>query len=55
MLTKDPATRIAADVALKHAWISKKVKEPIDMSVTLAALGNLRTFRVIDNYVTGLG
>lgn len=46
MLTKDKDSRMAAETALKHPWIQKKVKEPIDKSVTLAALGNLRTFRV---------
>ena len=46
MLTYDPTNRIAADEALNHVWIKKKVAEPSDPKATLNALQNLRTFRV---------
>ena len=46
MLTFDMNTRIPAEEALNHPWIKKKVNEPIDTKSTIAALSNLRTFRV---------
>ena len=45
MLTYDPKQRISAEQAINHAWILKKVKEPIDKKSTLAALTNLKGFR----------
>ncbi len=45
MLTYDPKQRISAEQALNHAWIKKKVTEPIDAKTTLSALNNLRGFR----------
>ena len=46
MLTYDPTARISADAALNHGWIKKKVVDTFDTKATLAALTNLRTFRV---------
>ena len=46
MLTYEPNNRISAEVALNHTWIKKKVVETYDTKATIAALTNLRTFRV---------
>lgn len=46
MLTYDPNQRITADKALNHPWIKKKVHEQVDLKSTVAALNNMRTFRV---------
>lgn len=46
MLTYEPNNRISAEAALNHVWIKKKVVETYDAKATLAALTNLRTFRV---------
>ena len=46
MLMYDPNARITAENALNHQWIKKQVHEQIDLSSTLNALNNLRTFRV---------
>lgn len=55
MLTYDMNVRIGAEEALNHLWIKKKVNEPIDKSATIAALGNLRHFRVIFKILTLIG
>ena len=46
MLTYDPERRIAAEDALKHAWISKKAYEEFDSDATLNALTNLKNFNI---------
>ena len=46
MLTYEPNQRIPAEKALNHAWIKKKVHDQNDPKLTMAALSNLRTFRV---------
>lgn len=46
MLTFDMNSRITAEEALNHPWIKKKVNEPVDTKATIAALSNLRHFRV---------
>ena len=46
MLTYDANNRITAEQALNHSWIKKKVTEPVDPKATIAALQNLRHFRV---------
>jgi calcium-dependent protein kinase len=51
MLTYDPTARISADAALNHGWIKKKVVDTFDTKATLAALTNLRTFRVSYKYI----
>jgi calcium-dependent protein kinase len=48
MLTYEPNNRISAEAALNHVWIKKKVVETFDTKATIAALTNLRTFRVRD-------
>lgn len=38
MLTYNPNSRISAEEALNHAWIKKKVNEPVDPKATINAL-----------------
>jgi calcium-dependent protein kinase len=38
--------RIDAQTALNHRWIKNKVEEPVDTQATIAALNNLKNFRV---------
>jgi hypothetical protein len=52
MLTYDPLARISAEKALNHPWIKKKVHEAVDTKATINALQNLRTFRVIFDFIT---
>ena len=47
MLNFDMNARIDALSALNHTWIKKKVNEPVDTNATIAALTNLKNFRVI--------
>jgi calcium-dependent protein kinase len=46
MLTKNVEDRIDAITALNHQWIKNKVDEPVDTQATIAALNNLKNFRV---------
>lgn len=46
MLTYDMNARIGAEEALNHPWIKKKVNATVDTQATIAALSNLRHFRV---------
>ena len=46
MLTYDYAKRITANEALQHPWIKREAKTEEDNGATLAALENLKNFRV---------
>ena len=46
MLTYDAKDRISAKEALLHPWILKKVHDSADPEQTMAALSNLKNFRV---------
>jgi serine/threonine protein kinase len=46
MLEYDPNKRISAEKAIVHPWIKKKVHETVDLKSTVAALNNLKNFRV---------
>ena len=46
MMTYDFTKRITASEALSHAWIKKEAELEEDTEATLAALENLKNFRV---------
>ena len=46
MMTYDFAKRITASEAMNHAWIKKEAEREEDSEATLAALENLKNFRV---------
>ena len=46
MMTYDFSKRITASEALGHAWIKKEAEKEEDTEATLAALENLKNFRV---------
>ena len=48
LLEKDPEKRMSAIQALEHPWIfARKKTQSVDMGLTLKALNNLKTYRVI--------
>lgn len=46
LLTYDCSKRITASDALKHPWIMKEAEMVEDQEATLAALENLKNFKV---------
>ena len=46
MMTYDFSKRITASEALNHNWIKKEAEKEEDHEATLAALDNLKNFRV---------
>jgi len=45
LLTLDPKKRLSAAAALEHKWISLTKDMPVDETVAMNVLGNLKSFR----------